>query len=225
MKQVLISVMCLFVIYHSPAQVKSIQKPAINTLEDFFRFENVDQLTSRFGTENVFTEVTYYGDPNKGAKSYLASQVEFGTPHAVLVVWNHEGTQVVEVKSSAYYYDSQKGKIDMIPNEWKTIQGIHAGMSLSQLVKVNWFAITFLVQPGNLNNGLILPGFGWLKEKRNVSFSKEKLIYNYTFDLKHIKNFFPELTASTLKSNNSTVRKWNPMLELVSVYREGKKPE
>lgn len=225
MKQVLISVMCLFVIFLSPAQVKSIQKPAINTLEDFFRFENVDQLTSHFGAENVFTEVTYFGEPNKGAKPYLTSQVDFGTPHAVLVVWNHKGTQVVEVKSSAYYYDSQKGKIAMIPNEWKTVQGIHAGMNLSQLVKVNWFALTFLVQPGNLNNGTILHGFGWLREKRSVPYSKEKLVYNYTLDVKRIKNHFPGLTSSTLKSNDKTVRKWNPMLELVSIYREGMKPE
>lgn len=225
MKQVLILIMCLFVIFHSPAQVKPIQKPAINTLEDFFRFENVDQLTSYFGTENVFTETTYFGDPNKGAKPYLASQVDFGTPHAVLVVWNHEGTQLVEVKSSAYFYDCQKGKIVMIPNKWKTVQGIHAGMSLSQMVKVNWFVLTFLVQPANLNSGIIFHGFGWLREKRSVPYSKEKLLYNYTLDVKRVKNFFPVLTTTTLKSNNKTVRKWNPMLEMISVYREGMKPE
>ena len=223
MKKLILFILLLSVAHVCPVSAKSNQKQVLNTLEDIFSFENIDQLTRYFGSDRVYTELSYSGDPNNGGKGYLFSQVNFGTHHAVLVVWNHEGTKVVEVKSSAYYYDSQKGKIIFVPNKWNTIQGIHAGMRLSQLVKVNWFVLTFFVQPESLNNGIIFHGFGWLREKRSVSFSKEKLLYNYTLDVKRFKYFFHGLTTSTLKSNDKTVIKWNPMLEMITVYREGSK--
>ena len=38
-------------------------------------------------------------------------------------------------------------------------------------------------------------------------------------------NFYPELTPVVLKSSDKTVRKWNPMLEIITVYREGLEPD
>ncbi|MDD4971180.1 MAG: hypothetical protein PHT07_17265 [Paludibacter sp.] len=225
MKQVLTFVMCLFVLCDTSGQVKSTQKPVLNTLEDFFRFKNVDQLTACFGDENVFTEITYFGDPNKGAKPYLVSQVESGTNHAVLVVWNRKGTSVYEVKTSINIYDTLSKKLKILHNSWKNYQGIYAGMSLSQMVKINWFVLKFRVHPGRPDHGMILPGFGWLKESRRVSFLNEKLVYTYTLDLKSLKKYFPGLSSQTLKSNDKTVRKWNPMVELVTIYRDEVMPE
>jgi hypothetical protein len=225
MKQLIIFVLILFVIIITPVHARSSRMPVLNRLEDFFRFESVEQLTSYFGAKNVFTESAYYDDPNLGGKPFLVSQVNFGTPFSVLVVWNNEGNQLCEVQTSAYYYDEQNKKLILIQNKWKTYQGIHAGMNLSQLVVVNWFALTFRIHKDGLDNGVILHSFGWLKDESRVPFSTQKLEYTYTLDLKRIKEFFPELPAATLKSNNKLVRKWNPMLELVTIYREGLKPD
>ena len=63
MKQVLIFGLCLFILCDTSGQAKLTQKPVLNTLEDFFRFENVDQLTTHFGAENVFTEVRWNPAP------------------------------------------------------------------------------------------------------------------------------------------------------------------
>ena len=225
MKQPVLLVLFLLACWFIPVQAKPNRVPVLNTLEDFFRFENVEQLTSYFGESNVFTEQTYYGDPTKNGKPYLHSEVNFGTSRSVLVIWNNEGNQVCEVKASAYFYDYKSRKSKMIPNNWKTEQGIHAGMNLSQLTRVNWFVLKFWIHTGNLEDGTILPGFGWLKEKRKVTYSTRKLIYQYTLDLKYVMNFYPELTPVVLKSSDKTVRKWNPMLEIITVYREGLKPD
>ena len=225
MKQLITFVLVLFVIFAIPVYAGSSRKPVLNTLEDFFRFESVEQLTSYFGAKNVFTESTYFDDPNLGGKPYLVSQVNFGTPFSVLIVWNKEGNQLCEVQTSAYFYDEFNKKIMLIPNNWRTCQGIQAGMNLSHLIAVNWFALTFRIHKEGLDNGVILHSFGWLKNESKVSFSTQKLGYIYRLDLKRIKEFFPELSVSTLKSNNKLVRKWNPMLELVTIYKEGLKPD
>jgi hypothetical protein len=225
MKQLFIFVLFLSVCYVSPAQKKLNKEPVLNKLEDFFRFENVKQLNSHFGSKNVYTESTFYGDPNKGGKYCLVSQVNFGTPFSVLVIWNGDGTQLLEVQTSAYFYDFESKKIKLIPNKWKTTQGVHAGMNLSQLVKVNWFTLSFQPHQENQAFGLILKGFGWLKNDLKVSFSTQKLIYVYTLDLKRINDFFPQIPTTILKSNSKIIRKWDPMLELVTIYRDGLKPE
>jgi len=225
MKQLFISFLLLFTICACPARIRSNQKLVLNKLEDFFRFKDVGQLTSFFGAKNVYTENTFYGDPNKGGKSYLVSQVNFGTPFSVLAIWNRDGTQLCEVKTSAYFSDADSKKIKMIPNKWNTKQGVHAGMYLSQLVKVNWFTLSFQAHQENQTYGLVMNGFGWLKNEIKVPFSAQKLIYIYTLDLKRINDFFPQVPTTILKSNSKIIRKWNPMLELVSIYREGMKPE
>jgi hypothetical protein len=224
MKQPVLFVLFLFVVWNASGKAKPIYMPVLNHLEDFFRFENVDQLTSRFGSINVFTEKAYFGNPNKAGKFSLISQVNFGTPYSVLIVWNTEGNMVCEVKTSAYFLDYKSKKPKLIPNSWKTYQGIYAGMNLSQLVRVNWFVLKFRIHCGDLADGMILPGFGWLKEKTNVSFSTQRLVYRYTLDMKRVNDFFPEPTPSLLRSSDRTVRKWNPLLEIITVYREGLMP-
>jgi hypothetical protein len=223
MKQPVLLVLFLLACWFQPVQAASNRLPVLNTLEDFFKFENVEQLTTHFGAANVFTEQTYYGDPNKKGKPYLHSEVNFGTSHSVLVIWNNEGNQVCEVKTSAYFYDYKSRKIKMIPNSWKTIQGIHAGMTLSRLARINWFVLKFWIHSGDLDDGTIISGFGWLREKRKVPFSMQRLIYQYTLDMKYVRDFYPDLTPVLLKSSDKTVRKWNPMLGIISVYREGLK--
>ncbi len=151
--------------------------------------------------------------------------MNFGTPLSVLVIWNGDGTQLCEVQTSVYFYDFESKKIKMIPNKWKTSQGVHAGMYLSQLVKVNWFTLSFQTHQEDQAYGLILNGFGWLKNDIKLPFSPQKLIYIYTLDLKRINDFFPQIPTAILKSSSKIIRKWNPMLELVTVYREGLKPE
>jgi hypothetical protein len=227
MKQLIICVLFLAAFCICPAQKKTTQKPALNKLEDFFQFENVEQLTSYFGTRNVFTESVYYSDPNEGGKFNLVSEVNFGTPRAVLLIWNSEGTQLFEVRTNIYFYDFDSKKIKMIPNKWKTKQGIYAGMHLSQLVAINWLPVSFNVQHeiGDSTHGDLLINYGWIRKEIKVPFSIQRLFYNYTLDLKQLDVFFPQLSTPTLKSNNMIVRKWNPRLEMVTIYREGLKPE
>jgi len=224
MKRLLIYILLLFVVSIGQAQERKIQKFKISTIEDFFRFENVDQLCSYFGKENIFTEKTFYQKPESGGKAYLVSQVNFGTPKAVLVIWSGDGKLLCGVQSSAYFFDYKAQKKRLMPNNWKTKQGLASGMKLSELVKVNWFAIKFKTHTGKANYGDLFPGFGWLKFKRSVSFLPEKLIYEYTLDLKKRNEYFPTLSSLTLNSNDKLVRKWNPMLEMISIYREGMKP-
>jgi len=227
MKKLILFILFLLVACISTVQAKSNQKPVIDKLEDFFCFENVEQVTQYFGPGNVFTESTYYSDPNNGGKRYLVSQVNFGTPHSVLLIWNREGNLLCEVQTSVYFYDFESNKIVLIPNQWKTKQGVHAGMSLSDLVSMNWFPMMLNTEfvPGDTTSVDLIIHQGWIRNNRNNTFSDKILIYIYTFDLKRIHNFFPEISMGTLKSNAEIIRKWNPMLELVSIYRNGFKPD
>ncbi|MDP4240109.1 MAG: hypothetical protein Q8904_11635 [Bacteroidota bacterium] len=227
MKQLIICVLFLAAFCICPAQKVINQQPVLNKLEDFFQFENVEQLTSYFGTKNVFTESVYYSDPNEGGKSNLVSEVNFGTPRAVLLIWNSEGTKMLEVRTNIYFYDFDSKKTELIPNKWKTKQGIFAGMHLSQLVAINWWPLSFNVQheTGDSIHGDLLINSGWIRKEIKVPFSIPRLIYNYTLDLRQLNVFFPQLSTSTLKSNNKMVRKWNPLLEMVTIYREDLRPE
>ncbi|HEY6913413.1 MAG TPA: hypothetical protein VI413_01965 [Paludibacter sp.] len=215
------------IFFISEAQTKSAEKPVLNTLEDFFRFENVEQLTSYFGTKNVFSETVYFSDPSNGGKPYLVSEVNFGTAQSILVTWNSKGTEIFQVQVSSYFQDRETGKMRMISNNWKTKQGLYAGMKLSQITRINWFPFSFNTQlnKGVENKGEILLHFGWIKKDIKVPFSSQKLVYSYTLDLKRISDYFPQLSALTLKSNNKLVRKWNPTLELITIYREGLNPQ
>jgi hypothetical protein len=209
------------------AQTKSAVKPVLNTLEDFFRFENVEQLASYFGNKNVFTETAYFIEPLEGGKPYLVSEVNFGTAQSALVTWNSDGTEVYQIQASSYFQDHDTGETKMISNNWKTNQGLYAGMKLSQIARINLFPFSFNTQlaKGVENKGEIHLHYGRIKKERKVPFSSQKLVYRYTLDLKHIDDYFPQISTSTLKSNNKMVRKWNPMLELITIYREGLNPQ
>jgi hypothetical protein len=225
MRQLLVSICLIFGILLGQAQDKSLKKSAVITLEDLFRFENVGQLTDFFGRENVFTETTFYQKPEDGGKPYLQSQINFGTPKAVLAIWTGDGKTLCGVQVSAFYYNYKTQKLNLIPNEWNTRQRLHAGMKLSDVIRVNWFALSFETHKGKLNYGHLIPGFGWLKKETKVSFLPQKLFYEYTLDLKKINEYFPKGDKLMLKSNDKTVRKWNPMLEMISIYRVGMKPQ
>jgi len=226
MKQlILVIFISIFVICE--AQTKSDIKPNMNTLEDFFRFENVEQLTSYFGNKNVFSETVYFAEPSSGGKPYLVSEVNFGTTQSILVTWNSNGTEVCQVQVSSHFQDHETGKTRIIPNAWKTKQGLYAGMKLSQIGRINWFPFSFNTQLAKEveNRGEILLYFGWIKKDIKVPFSSQKLVYRYTLDLKRVSDYFPQLSAFTLKSNNKLVKKWNPTLELITIYREGLNPQ
>jgi len=227
MKKLILFILLLSVAHVCPVSAKSNQKQVLNTLEDIFSFENIDQLTRYFGSDRVYTELSYSGDPNNGGKGYLFSQVNFGTPHSVLVIWNREGNVICEVQTSTYFYDFDRKKIKMIPNQWKTKQGIHAGMHLSELASINWFPIMINIEqePGNLTYGNLIPRMGWIRKTRNDPYSEHKLMYTYTLDLKRIHAFFPQFPNTALNSNSAILRKWNPILELVTIYRERLKPD
>jgi len=227
MKQLMTSFFLLFVFYVGVTQAATGKKVELTNLEDFFRFENIQQLESHFGKENVFTEKTFFGDPTAGESPYLVSQVKFDTPQSVLVIWNEKGNLVCEVQTSAYFYDGKNKKTIFIPNNWKTKQGMYAGMPLAMLVRKNRSHLKFYVQPRKLNSnfGTILLQNERLRSQLKVPFSTQKLIYVYTLDLKRLKKFFHEFKDSILKSNNRIVRQMNPILDLISIYREGFKPE
>jgi len=227
MEKLILFILFLLVACISTVQAKSNQKPVLNKLEDFFSFENVEQLTQYFGSDNVFTESTYYGDPNNGGKPYLVSQVNFGTPHSVLLVWNREGNLLCEVQTSTYFYDFERNRIKLIPNQWKTRQGIHAGMHLSDLVSMSWFPMKLKIKlvPGDSTSVDLIIHNGRIRNNRKEIFSDKKLIYIYTLNLKRIHNFLPKVLIAVLKSNTEILHKWNPMLELVTIYREGMKPD
>jgi len=229
MKQPLTTIFLLFVLCVGVAHAAATADKyvVLTNLEDLFRFENVQQLESHFGKDNVFTEKTFFGNPADGGPAYLVSQVKFNTPQSVLVIWNGKGNLVCGVQTSAYYYDAMTQKIILIPNSWKTKQGVFAGMTLSMLVRKNWSPLKFYVQPGRLNTnfGTILLKHERLRSHFRVPFSIQKLIYVYTLDLKRLNEFFPELKDSVLKSNNKIVKQLNPILDVISIYREGFKPQ
>lgn len=227
MKKLILFILLLLVANISPVLAKSNQKPVINKLEDFFSFENVEQLTRYFGSGHVFSEISYSGDPNNGGKLYLVSQVNFGTPHSVLIIWNREGNLLCEVQTSSYFYNYESKKIKLIPNLWKTKQGIHAGMHVSELVSINWFPMVLNIEqkPGNSTYGILISRLGWIRKSRKDPYSDYKLMYVYTLDLKRIHSFYPQLPPTPLKTNSAIIRKWNPILELVTIYRDGLKPD
>ena len=227
MKKLILFILFLLVACISTVQAKSNQKPVINKLEDFFCFENIEQLIQYFGSGNVYTENTYFSDPNTGGKSYLVSQVNFGTPHSVLLIWNREGNLLCQVQTSVYFYDMTSKKMKLIPNQWKTRQGIHAGMHLSDLVSMSWFPMKLKIKlmPGDSTSVDLIIHNGWIRNNRREIVSDKKLIYIYTLNLKRIHNFIPKVSITILKSNIEIIRKWNPMLELVTIYREGLKPD
>lgn len=225
MRQLLLCVLLIFAASVCFAQEKNIQKPNIKTLEDYFQFKDVSQLSAAFGNENVFTENVFYQKPEDGGKPYLVSQVNFGTPKAVLVIWSEDGKVLCGVQASAFYYDYKMKKINFIPNNWKTKQGLHAGMKLSNLVKVNWFPLSIKTSDGKVNYGIVQPGFGKLKDQIKVPHVNQRLIYVYTLDLKNVKEYFAKSPNAILRSNDKTVKKLNPMLEMISIYRDGFKLE
>jgi len=225
MRQLLIYVFLFFGILVSEAQSNSFKKSDIKTLEDLFRFENVAELTTFFGQDNVFTETTFYQKPENGGKPYLQSQINFGTPKAVLVIWTADGKTMCGVQTSAFYFNYKTKKMNLTSNEWITKQRLHAGMELSDVIKINWFPLSFETHRAKLNYGNLIPSFGWLKKETTVSFLPQKLLYEYTLDLKKINEYFPKANGLTLRSNNRLVKKWNPMLEMISIYRAGMKPQ
>lgn len=227
MKQLLSFVFLFLLVNAGLAQADRSKKITLNKLEDFFRFDNVEQLESYFGKKNVFTEIAFYGDPNEGNKSYLVSQVKFTTPQSVLVIWNGAGNVVCEVQTSAFYFDFVSKELKKLTNNWKTRQGVFAGMPLSSLVRINWWQLAFYVQDLEQDGkeGMIILKNGVLLKKNKVSFSNQKLVYEYNIDMKDIRKFFPEITTPILISNNKMVKKWNPILGLISIYREGLRPE
>jgi len=226
MKKLILFILFLLVACISTVHAKSNKKPVVIKLEDLFCFKNVEQLTQYFGPDNVFTENAYYGDPNNGGKPYLVSQVNFGTPHSVLLIWNREGNQLCEIQSSAYFYDFKTNRIILIPNHWKTRHGIHAGMHLCDLISLNLFPMVLNIEtvPGDSTCVDLIIHNGLIRNKRKDALSDKKLSYIYTLDLKRIHNFCSAFSKAALKRNAEIIRKWNPMLELVTIYREGLKP-
>lgn len=224
MRQLLIYIFLFFGFLMGKAQDSSFKKSDIITLEDLFRFENVAELTAFFGENNVFTETTFYQNPGVGGKSYLQSQVNFGTPKAVLVIWTGDGKTMCGVQASAFYFNYKTNKMNLIPNDWTTKQRLHAGMNLSDVIKINWFALSFEASGSKSTYGYLNPGFGWLKREITVPFLHQKLFYEYTLDLKRMKEYFPNTDKLKIKSNDRVVRKWNPMLEMISIYQVGMKP-
>lgn len=225
MRQLLICVLSILVVFVSLAQEKNLQKPNIKNLEDYFQFKDVSQLSAVFGDENVFTESAFYRKPEDGGKPYLLSQVNFGTSKAVLMIWTGDGKILCGVQASAFYYDYKTQKMNLIPNSWKTKQGLHAGMRLSNLVKINWFPLSIKTNEGKVNYGVVLPGFGMLKNKIKVPYANQKLIYLYSMDLKNVNEHFAKSPKTILRSNDKIVKKLNPMLEMISIYRDGFNPE
>lgn len=225
MRQLLLCVLLVFAVSVCSAQEKSTQKPNIKNLEDYFHFKDISQLSATFGNENVFTENVFYQKPEDGGKPYLVSQVNFGTSKAVLMIWSEDGKVLCGVQASAFYYDYKMKKKSLIPNNWKTKQGLHAGMKLSNLVKVNWFPLSIKTNVAKADYGIVLPGFGRLKDQIKVHHANQKLIYVYTLDLKNVNEHFSTSPKAILRSNDKIVKKLNPMLEMISIYREGFKPE
>lgn len=225
MRQLLLGMLLTFAVSVCAAQEKNMQKPDIKNLEDYFQFNDVRQLSIFFGIENVFTENVFYQKPEDGGKPYLVSQVNFGTPKAILVIWSGDGKVLCGVQASAFYYDYKIKKMNLIPNNWKTKQGIHAGLKLTNLVKVNWFPLSIKTNGAKANYGIVLPGFGRLKDQIKVPPANQKLIYEYTLDLKNVNEQFAKSPKAILRSNNKIVKKLNPMLEMISIYRDGFKPE
>lgn len=143
------------ILYRFDLQEKSIP-PSIRYAEDLLRFDSHQFLVSYFGEQNVKKDMYYLSE-----KELKRSSVLFGgTQRQAVFVWNDE----IYLSNLAYIMFSNRlpteGGLKNDPlsgnNEWQLKNGIHPGMALKDLLKINEMdfdiygntsELSFLVKP------------------------------------------------------------------------------
>jgi len=139
-------------------QKKELPHPAtIQHAEDLLSFNSHEQLVSYFGQKNVKKDLYYFSE-----KKIKKCSVLFGnSTRQVVFVWedenNHYNLSFLLISNIIPTASAQKFD-DILPNnKWELKNGIHAGMSLIDLLKLNGkdFEIygnqsemAFMVKPG-----------------------------------------------------------------------------
>ncbi len=105
--------------------------------EDLLKFDSHEFLVSYFGEQNVKKDLYYFSE-----KELKKCSVLFGnSSHQVVFVWNDDSNlndlAFIMVSNILPTVNSPKREGIISNNEWKLKCGIHPGMSLEDLIKLN----------------------------------------------------------------------------------------
>lgn len=145
------------------------QMPDISDIrhaEDLLRFTSHEFLVSFFGEKNVQKDLYYFSENQLKKCSVL-----FGnSSHQVVFVWNDEnnltGLAYILVSNVMPTLSAVKDNGVFSNNEWRLQNGIYAGMSIQELLKLNENDFQIYGNPSELAF-MVKPG-----EKGNVDFNK-----------------------------------------------------
>ena len=138
----------------------------IRNAEDLLRFTSHELLVSFFGEKNVQKDLYYFSETELKKCSVL-----FGSSsHQVVFVWNDENnlTDLAYILVSNVMPTLSAAKDDGVfsNNEWRLQNGIYAGMSIKDLIKINENDFEIYGKPSELAF-MVKPG-----KNGNVDFSK-----------------------------------------------------
>ena len=130
--------------------------------EDLLQFDSHEFLASYFGDRNVKKDLYYFSEKELKKCSVLFS----GTPHQAVFVWGDENNltdlSYILVSNVLPTKEAVKNNPLIGNNEWKFQNGIHTGMPLKDLLRMNEMDfdiygnksdLAFMVKPGG--NGKI----------------------------------------------------------------------
>ena len=142
----------------------------IRHAEDLLIFTSHELLVSFFGEKNVKKDLYYFSENRLRKCSIL-----FGnSSHQVVFVWNDENnlTGLSYILVSNVMPTLSAGKNDGVfsNNEWRLQNGIYAGMSIKELIKINEKDFEIYGNPSELAF-MVKPG-----ESGNVDFNKTAVI-------------------------------------------------
>jgi len=122
--------------YNFEVKVKRIPS-TIKYAEDLLQFDSHEFLVSYFGTKNVTKDIYYFSEKELRKCSVLFS----GTRYQVVFVWENEN----DLNNISYILiprilptaGAERNNISTENNEWKFENGIHPGMALKELLRLN----------------------------------------------------------------------------------------
>ena len=122
--------------YTFKLKVKTIPS-AVMYAEDLLQFDSHEFLSSFFGAQNVKKDMYYFSEKELKKCSVLFS----GTPRQAVFVWGDEDNlnklSYILISNVLHTKGAEKNNPLSGNNEWKFQNGIHAGMAIRDLLKIN----------------------------------------------------------------------------------------
>ncbi len=110
---------------------------AVMYAEDLLQFDSHEFLSSFFGAQNVKKDMYYFSEKELKKCSVLFS----GTPRQAVFVWGDEDNlnklSYILISNVLHTKGAEKNNPLSGNNEWKFQNGIHAGMAIRDLLKIN----------------------------------------------------------------------------------------